>query len=218
MEANTLRELRREAYETARPEVQALVPASARRILDVGCASGALGAALQYRQQATVVGIEILPEYAADAERVLDRVICASAEEGLARDDLGTFDCVVCADVLEHLVDPFAVMRRVSEVLDPGGTVVVSLPNVQYLKTFLVLARGSWPRDDAGLFDRTHLQWFTMADARELVRQAGLTVTAEAPSYWFSGRVTSRLAPLAGRAGLAPFLAGQTLLAARKPG
>jgi 2-polyprenyl-3-methyl-5-hydroxy-6-metoxy-1,4-benzoquinol methylase len=218
VEATTLRELRREAYETARPEVQALVPAAARRILDVGCASGALGAALQYRQGATVVGIEILPEYAADAGRVLDRVICAGAEEGLARDDLGTFDCVVTADVLEHLVDPWAVMRRLAELLEPGGTVVVSLPNVQYLKTFLELARGRWPREDAGLFDRTHLQWFTMADARELVEQAGLTVAEVAPSYWFKGRVTRRLARGAGRAGLAPFLAGQTLLAARKPG
>jgi hypothetical protein len=109
-------------------------------------------------------------------------------------------------------------MRRLAELLEPGGTVVVSLPNVQYLKTFLELARGHWPREDAGLFDRTHLQWFTMADARELVEQAGLTVAEVAPSYWFKGRVTRRLARGAGRAGLAPFLAGQTLLAARKPG
>lgn len=218
MEATTLRELRRQAYETARPEVQALVPTGARRVLDVGCASGALGAALQHRQGATVTGIEILPEYAGDAERVLDRVICASAEDGIARDDLGTFDCIVCADVLEHLVDPYAVMRRLAEILEPGGTVVVSLPNVQYLKTFLELARGRWPREDAGLFDRTHLQWFTMADARDLVQQAGLVVSAETPSYWFKGRVTGRLMPRLGRAGLAPFLAGQTLLAARKPG
>jgi 2-polyprenyl-3-methyl-5-hydroxy-6-metoxy-1,4-benzoquinol methylase len=218
VEATTLRELRRQAYETARPEVQALVPRDARRLLDVGCASGALGAALQHRQGAHVTGIEIVPEYAADAERVLDRVINASAEDALARDDLGTFDCVICADVLEHLLDPWAVARRIAELLEPGGTLVVSLPNVQYLKTFMVLARGRWPRDDAGLFDRTHVSWFTMADAQDLATQAGLAVTEVVPSYWFNGRVTSRVVPVLGRAGLAPFLAGQTLLSARKAG
>jgi 2-polyprenyl-3-methyl-5-hydroxy-6-metoxy-1,4-benzoquinol methylase len=213
---DVLRDRRRAAYETERPEVQALVPLSARRILDVGCAAGALGSALKARQHAEVLGIELDPGYAADAERVLDRVICADADAGLAREDLGSFDCIVAADVLEHLVDPWATARRCAALLTPGGALVVSVPNVQYLKTFKELARGHWPREDAGLFDRTHLRWFTIADAHELVTQAGLAVTDVAPQYWFSGRA-KRVAAALGRRGLAPFLAGQVVLAGRKP-
>ncbi len=213
MPTDVLRERRRAAYETARPEVQQLVPRDAKRILDLGCAAGALGTALKHRQAAHVTGIELDPSYAADAERTLDRVICADADAGLAQLE-GPFDAIVAADVLEHLVDPWATACRCAELLQPGGTLVVSVPNVQYLKTFKELAKGHWPREDAGLFDRTHLRWFTIADAQELVTQAGLTVTHTEPQYWFSGRV-KRVAAALPR--LAPFLAGQVVLAGRKP-
>jgi SAM-dependent methyltransferase len=217
MDTEVLRERRRAAYETTRPEVQAVVPRDARRILDLGCASGALGAALKERQGAEVVGVELLEEYARDAQEVLDHVICSDVAGALESPaDLGRFDCIIAADVLEHLVDPWAALANAVEILEPGGTVVVSLPNVQYLKTFLTLARGTWPRDDAGLFDRTHLRWFTVRDARRLLEGAGLDVVAVHPRYWFHGRALA-LVRIAGRLGLSSFLAGQVVLVGRKP-
>src|SRR4051794_37422602 len=63
------------AYTGARPEVQALVPRQARRILDLGCAAGALGAALKSSLGAAVTGVELDPAHARDAARVLDRVV-----------------------------------------------------------------------------------------------------------------------------------------------
>ena len=175
MEA-TIREKRRGGYETDRPDVQALVPRSAARILDLGCASGALGGSLKRRQGAEVVGIELDPGYARDAEDRLDRVVCADLVAGL-EEDLGTFDCVVAADVLEHLVDPWDALRRATALLRPGGVAVVSLPNVRSWETFRELGwRGRWPRRPAGLFDATHLRWFALPDARELLEQAGLEV------------------------------------------
>jgi SAM-dependent methyltransferase len=217
MDTQVLRERRRAAYETTRPEVQAVVPASSRRILDLGCASGALGAALKERQGAEVVGVELLVDYARDAEAVLDRVICSDVASALASpDELGRFDCVIAADVLEHLVDPWTALADAVAILEPRGTVVVSLPNVQYLKTFMTLARGTWPQDDDGLFDRTHLRWFTVRDMRALLEDAGLDVVAVKPRYWFHGRALS-VVRIAGRLGLSPFLAGQFVLVGRKP-
>jgi methionine biosynthesis protein MetW len=211
------RAVRRDAYESARPDVQALVPAGARRILDLGCSSGALGAALKARQAAEVVGIELDPDYARDAGQRLDRVVCADVESALAAGDtLGRFDCVIAADVLEHLVDPWSALRRATELLEPGGTAVVSLPNVRYLLTFWRLLRGGrWPRDPAGPFDATHLRWFTPLDARELLEQAGLTVERMEPKYFFSGRALT-VARLLGRTRLAEFLAGQYVLLGRR--
>src|SRR4051794_3814 len=110
------------AYTGARPEVQALVPRSARRVLDLGCSSGALGAALKARQETVVIGVELDPAHAREAERWLDRVLVGDAEELLGRGtDLGRFDCVVAADVLEHLRDPWTALRRAVALLDPGG-------------------------------------------------------------------------------------------------
>jgi methionine biosynthesis protein MetW len=169
------------AYENERADVQALVPARARRILDVGCSSGMLGAALKARGGVEVVGIEVDPGYARDAGARLDRVVVADVEALGASEDLeaelGRFDCIVLADVLEHLVEPAVALRAFAGLLEPGGRAVVSLPNVRYWETFWQLGRhGRWPRRSVGLFDRTHLRWFTLADAYDLTAEAGLEV------------------------------------------
>src|SRR3954468_17801908 len=166
------------AYEGERPEVQALVPGAARRVLDLGCAAGALGAGLKRRAAGREVGgAEPAPAYAAAAEARLDRVVQGDVAEALAREDLGRFDCVVAADVLEHLSDPWEALRRAADLLEPGGTVVISLPNVRFFETFWQLGvRGRWPRREQGIFDATHLRWFTLSDARDLAAQAGLRV------------------------------------------
>jgi predicted TPR repeat methyltransferase len=176
----TEREARRHAYENPRPEVAALVPPGARRILDLGCSSGALGASLRARG-AEVVGVEAEPSYAAEAAERLDRVVLADLSELAARPtleaELGRFDCLIAADVLEHLVDPWSVLKAYCALLDPGCRAIVSLPNVRHWETFWQLGRhGRWPRRSEGIFDRTHLRWFTLADAWELLDGAGLEV------------------------------------------
>ena len=168
----TDREARAHAYENPRPEVAALVPRAATRILDLGCASGALGAALKARQGCEVVGIEADPAYARDAQAVLDRVVCADLND--FDEDLGRFDCLVAADVLEHLVDPWAVLARWAAALEPGCRAVISLPNARHWEVFRELAvRGSFPRRPSGIFDATHLRWFTLGDGYGLCDPAG---------------------------------------------
>jgi SAM-dependent methyltransferase len=180
--AADVRDVRRHAYENPRPEVQELVPPNSRRVLDLGCSSGAFGAALKAANPGmTVVGVEIDPGYAADAAARLDRVVTADVEE-LARsgelEELGRFDCLVAADVLEHLVDPWTTLRAYGELVDPGGALIVSLPNVKFWQTFWeLLVHDRWPRHPEGIFDATHLRWFTYGDAWWLVTEAGFEVT-----------------------------------------
>jgi SAM-dependent methyltransferase len=172
------------AYEGDRPEVRALVPREARRVLDLGCAAGAVGAALKRELGVEVVGVELDPAFAATARASLDRVVEADIEELPARDelDLGRFDCLLAADSLEHLRDPWTALARAAGLLEPGGTAIVSLPNVRFFETFWQLGvRGRWPRREEGVFDRTHLRWFTLRDARDLLEGAGLEVTEVQP-------------------------------------
>ena len=144
-------------------------------------------------------------------------MICADVGEALAEPErLGRFDCVIAADVLEHLVDPWTALGRAVDLLEPGGVAVVSLPNVRYALTFwTLLRRGTWPRDAEGLFDATHLRWFTLNDARALLEGAGLEVELVEPRYWFHGRMLTLVRAL-GRTPLGPFLAGQYVLRARQ--
>jgi methionine biosynthesis protein MetW len=209
------------AYGGDRPEVRALVPAGARRVLDLGCSTGAVGEALKRDGAGEIVGVESDPAFAAEARRRLDRVLEADIEELLARGDadLGRFDCVVAADSLEHLTDPWTVLRRAVELLDGGGTAVVSLPNVRFFETFWQLGvRGRWPRRDEGVFDRSHLRWFTLRDARELLAGAGLEVTAVRPLIRVrpKGSRFDRWFRWLARTPLAPFFAFQYVLAGVK--
>jgi 2-polyprenyl-3-methyl-5-hydroxy-6-metoxy-1,4-benzoquinol methylase len=205
-------------YESARPDVQRHVPHTARRILDLGCSTGALGAALKARQDAIVVGVEPRAEAAAEAATRLDRVVALGVEAFLreAPAPEAPFDCLVAADVLEHLVDPWGVLERTVELLSPGATVVVSLPNVAYWRGLARLVRsGRWPMDAEGVFDRTHLRWFTRDDALELVRQAGLRVVDVEPRYWAVGW-SLRLVRALARTRLHRFLPPQYVITAVK--
>ena len=81
--------------------------------------------------------------------------------------------------MLEHVVDPWATLAALAGLLRPGGRAVVSLPNAAHWTVRRALVRGRFPREDHGLFDRTHLRWFTRADARALVTGAGLEIVGE---------------------------------------
>jgi methionine biosynthesis protein MetW len=190
------------AYETPRREIAARVPVRARRVLDLGCASGGLATLLKARGDVEVVGVEVDEAYAAAAAGRCDRVVRADAEALARRDDLeaelGRFDCLVAADVLEHLVDPWSALRAFTSLLEPHGTAVVSLPNVAHWSTYAHLARGTWPRLPEGVHDATHLRWFTLRDARELLEQAGLAVAAmerRPRLIWRGSRLDDLLGP-----------------------
>lgn len=210
-----VRAARAAAYERARPEILEHIPHSARRVLDLGCATGTTGEALKQRQPATVVGVELDPVYAAEARERLDEVILGDVETVEAE---GTFDALIAADVLEHLKDPWTALARHAALLQPGGTAVVSLPNVGHWSTYANLARGTWPRKPEGIFDATHLRWFTLRDARALLLQAGLEPTAIVRRGWVlsrGSRLDALAPPLLRIPGLRTLVTFQYVIAAR---
>jgi trans-aconitate methyltransferase len=216
--SEALREARQHGYETPRDDVAAHVPDTATNILELGCSTGALGASIKQRQSARVVGVEYDAGYAAEAEGRLDRVIVGDAEQILASDPMpeAPFDCLIAADVLEHLVDPWSTLRRASELMSPGATAVISVPNVLWFEGLQrVVRQRRWPRDPEGVFDQTHLRWFALRDAQDMLADAGLEPAVVEPRYWVEGRPLRRRRRLE-RTPLMPFLAPQYILTGRK--
>jgi len=156
-----------------------------RRVLELGCAGGALGAELKRRfPQASVVGVEPAEAAADLAATRLDRVIRARLEEidyaaeGLAP---GTFDTIIAADVLEHVFNPWQALVRMKPLLAPGGQLVASIPNVRNAMLVAALAvNGRWEYRDRGLLDITHLRFFTLEEIRRLFAQTGYRFEAHA--------------------------------------
>jgi 2-polyprenyl-3-methyl-5-hydroxy-6-metoxy-1,4-benzoquinol methylase len=168
-----------EAYfEHTRPELRALVPFTARRILDVGCGAGALGAALKDDRDVEVVGLEGFPEAAARARERLDDALCVDLDalEALPP-GTGTFDAIVFGDVLEHLLAPERLVSALLPSLAPDGVVVLSIPNVKHWTVlYPLLVQDRWTYEDAGLLDRTHVHFFTIEEAGAMLARQGLEV------------------------------------------
>lgn len=156
-------------FSHSRPEILALVAPTAQRVLDVGCGAGALGAAIKTRQEAFVCGIEIDPQAAAVAGTRLDRVLVGDVDNLDLPYPPAYFDTLVCGDVLEHLRDPAAFLRKARRWLTPGARLVASIPNVRHWSVIESLLNGNFSYEPAGLLDRDHLRFFTRHDiARQL--------------------------------------------------
>ena len=154
------------------------------RVLDVGCGAGLLGKQLRsLYPECVCVGVEPDPQRAALASEHFEEVLLAPVDSIHALDRLEMlpqFDLIICADVLEHLVDPAATLRRLASILAPGGSIITSLPNVRHLSTFVDLyLRGRWPQRERGIHDKTHLHYFARPNIIELGEGAGLVHVVE---------------------------------------
>ena len=146
------------------------------RVLDVGCAAGRLAEQL-VAKGCTVFGIEVDEGCAQAARESCADVLHADVE---TLSDLpwpkGSFDTILAMDVLEHLREPAPVLRMLAQYLKPTGIMVISLPNVANWRIRLRLLRGRWDYESIGILDRTHLRFFTLATARELLSSCELSI------------------------------------------
>lgn len=181
------------------------------RVLDVGCATGANAELLRARGATHLAGIDIDEKFAAAARERYDEVVCGSVPEDLAWAER-SFDTVLAYDVLEHLYDPWSVVRTLASLLKPGGQLHVSLPNARSKKLWLPLVlRGTFAYEPDGIIDVTHLRFFTRRDAIAMVEAAGLTVASvdHAPAETRKRRIAYKV-------GLTEFLTIQYYVLARK--
>lgn len=164
-----------EYYEHPRRELLPAIPQRARRVLDVGCGAGALGKVLKEERGVEVMcGVEFIEEAYHRARGVLDQVLLGNIEEMDLPWEDGYFDCIICADVLEHLVDPSAVLAKLNRVLSPQGLIIISVPNARFFDVVQMLSYGSWTYCEQGILDATHLRFFTRIDLRTMIEQGGM--------------------------------------------
>lgn len=195
------------------------------RVLDLGCASGGLLALLR-PAAGHLAGLELSATAARAAAKIADEIVQGALEDPGLPFEPDSFDLVVLADVLEHLADPAAALRRAVGWARPGGAILVSVPNVAHWQARLTLALGRWPAHESGTFDSSHLRWFTRASVGELIAGAGLRdaqldaiVPALGNHLHLPARVERRVEPLWQALGRrAPGLLGyQVIGVARRP-
>lgn len=209
-------------YDAINRPVLELVPRTAKRILDVGCGSGTFGGELKSRMNCEVIGLTHSEAEAALAMQQIDQVVVCDLDNFDPK-SLGTFDCIVFSHVLEHLNDPWSLLKNLRDHLDQSGVMIVALPNVLNIKQRLEFLRGKFKYQEFGLMDRTHLRFFDWDTCYDMVRDAGLAVEVRTATGFFPlaflrkplGRTATTIDGIASR-WLPRLFAFQFLLVARR--
>jgi 2-polyprenyl-3-methyl-5-hydroxy-6-metoxy-1,4-benzoquinol methylase len=158
-----------------------MLPRKSRKLIEIGCSSGAL--AREYKKvnpDCFYIGLDIVESYTRLAERFCDQTIVADIEK---QDDSffnknKDCDCWIFADTLEHLVNPWLVLKKVRQIIPTNGHIVACIPNAQNWRVVANLAIGNFRYQDSGLLDKTHLRWFTRETIIELFDGAGFEIEA----------------------------------------
>jgi 2-polyprenyl-3-methyl-5-hydroxy-6-metoxy-1,4-benzoquinol methylase len=166
-------------YDVCNFDLLNCIPANQRKIIDVGCMSGAL--AREYKKNnpnCVYIGIDIDPAYANIAKQHCDFTAAFDIESmgsEFYRQHADT-DCWVFGDVLEHLKDPWKVLSEIRQSTNLHASVVACLPNAQNWSIIAKLALGDFRYEEKGLLDKTHLRWFTRQTIIELFESTGYRI------------------------------------------
>lgn len=109
------------------------------------------------------------------------------------------YDVVICADVLEHLIDPEKVLLYLKTKIKKTGRIIISLPNIAFWDARVNLLKGRFDYQESGLMDKTHLRFYTYRGFQKILQDLGFKIINVYPT---EGRIpleyTLRKIPLLG--------------------
>lgn len=153
------------------------------RLLEIGAGAGETSAyALAEGKCGWCCGVELCEAPALEARGKLHEVIIGDVERVQLDFPERHFDILLMSEVLEHLVDPWSVLRRLMKLLKPGAIVIAGSPNVCHHAVIRSLLRGQWRYEGRGVFDSTHLRWFSPSGYREMFESCGFIVDEVGPA------------------------------------
>jgi SAM-dependent methyltransferase len=190
------------------PDLLRVMEPSTRKVLEVGCMSGAL--AREFKKIAPHViytGVEIDANYAELATKYCDSVYTLNIDE--APDYFwkmnSSVDAWIFGDVLEHLKDPWRVLSQINQIIPKDGYIAACIPNAQHWSLQARLSMGDFTYENSGLLDRTHLRWFTRRTIHEMFENTGFKVVQEIPRIFQQNNTSEILQSISNTAALCGF-------------
>ncbi|MDD4526844.1 MAG: class I SAM-dependent methyltransferase [Candidatus Margulisbacteria bacterium] len=171
-------------YGNARLDLIQYVPKDVVNVLELGCGEGdTLKKIKEIYPNVSTTGIEIYDKAAKIAFGVADRIIEGDIE-GITLDlKDNSSDVIICGDVIEHLKDPWLVLQKFSQVLCDEGVLIASIPNVGHLGPVLKILTNRYELQESGIFDRTHLRYYTKRVIVNLFKESSYSIDKLIPIY-----------------------------------
>ena len=159
------------------------------RILEIGAGGCNTLVAIKERKLAVeVFGVELFAIANSNQQNLLiDQLFIGNIEQILPDFPTDYFDIILCGDVLEHLIDPWATVKRVSRYLKKGGLMIISCPNIREVFNWSrILFTGSFRYEASGIMDKTHLRFFCKKDLVDLMTTDELNPVCAVPNYFIT--------------------------------
>jgi SAM-dependent methyltransferase len=166
-------------YENEREDIITLIPNEIKRVLDVGCGFGYMGKRLRKERGIEVIGIENEEKAVDTAKDNVDKLIIGDVENLKLPFERGYFDCLVYGDVLEHIKEPWRILKEHTYYLKSGGFCIASIPNISHYSVIKGLLNDLWEYKPSGILDETHLRFFTLEGIRSMFINSGYSIEEE---------------------------------------
>jgi 2-polyprenyl-3-methyl-5-hydroxy-6-metoxy-1,4-benzoquinol methylase len=155
-----------------------------KKVLEVGCHSGGFSQWIQ-KQNCEVTGIEINSKALEEAKPFLMEAFCGDIENEDFWKNLSEkkFDVIMFEHVLEHLANPWKILKQCKNILNKNGMLIIALPNISNADSRFNMFIGNFDYSETGVMDKTHLRFFNQKTIREMIVQAGFNIQ-EYASPW----------------------------------
>lgn len=167
-------------FSSKRYEIDVLLPASANKILDIGCGNGSTLARIHnIYPDASILGIDINDNAIKNSVLNTEAIISHDLNKGLPDLPASPYDLILCLDIIEHLYDPARLLSDLKKTVSSSGCIIVSLPNLRYWQIcYDLIIKGDFKYEEQGLMDYTHIRWFTYQSAKRLFEDSGFIINS----------------------------------------
>lgn len=179
------------------PAVINMVPADTNlKILDIGCGAGDNASILKSRGY-ELDGITASMEEFGVAKKYFNKIFVHNLELGLPVECTGKYDVIIMSHVLEHIAYPEKLLRDIQKVMLPTSVLIIALPNLMHYRSRIELLIGNFDYQDSGIWDYTHLRWYTLKSSKAMLENMGYIVKHQEVSGELPfGRMTRKMIPL----------------------
>ena len=150
---------------------------SNKKGLEIGCHTGNLSEWIS-RKDNKLTGVDINSKALKIAEKYLDKNVHCNIEDerfwNTIKDE--KYDFITIMHVLEHLQNPWEVLKKLTTHLTKNGVIIIGLPNICNARDRFLLFKGEFNYTVDGVMDKTHLRFFNQKTAREMIKESGLKI------------------------------------------
>lgn len=156
---------------------------SKSKVLELGAATGYMTQYMAQKLDCSVTAVDLDAAALEYAKIFSEQTIVGDLDDSSTWRKIraaGPYEVILASNVVEHLSDTNFQLKQAREALSRQGRLIIVVPNIAWWRSRWKLLRGIWNYEEYGLWDETHLRFFTVPSLRLTLKRNGFHVIDEA--------------------------------------